>query len=268
MHIIDVDPKECRRWQYADRSPFEFGDLTKLAQDIKVNGQIEPIYLRPLANNDEFKYEVIAGSRRWKACLENNLLLKAIVDDVSDERAAIIQIKENQRHKICDYSKGIYYTKLLKDEKITQEELAKNLNINRSKLRNFLYFTKIPNDIWDKVENMTKVTARTACAIYSLSQKGEKYTSTLIDLADEIRKGTGARKLERLVQAKVPKGNDNLKETENSSNPLDEITITLSSGIIIGTWKNNTITFNKQLSLKPNKLIKYLTKYFENKHSK
>ena len=74
-----INPKDCRRWQYADRSSFEMGDLFLLAEDIKQNGQIEPIIVRSLKGSSELKYEVIAGSRRWQACLQHNLPLKAIV---------------------------------------------------------------------------------------------------------------------------------------------------------------------------------------------
>ena len=90
MQIVTVDPKDCIRWKYADRGNFEFGDVIELASDIKKNGQIEPVHLRLCKNDPKFKYEIIAGSRRWKACLDADLLLKAVIDDVSDEHAAII----------------------------------------------------------------------------------------------------------------------------------------------------------------------------------
>ena len=46
MQIIEVDPKNCIRWEFADRSGFEFGDIFELAQDIAQNGQVEPVILR------------------------------------------------------------------------------------------------------------------------------------------------------------------------------------------------------------------------------
>ena len=143
MKIILVDPHACTRWQYADRSPFEFGNIPMLAEDLQRNGQIEPAIIR-LSRNSKAKYEIIAGSRRWKACLDAGIELKATLLDIDDEEAAIIQIKENQGLDICDYSKGIYYAKLLSDNKITQDKLAQNINISRQKLRHFLSFSKVP----------------------------------------------------------------------------------------------------------------------------
>ena len=114
MQIIDIDPRDCTRWKFADRSSFEFGDTNLLAEDIKRNGQIEPVFVRELKNS-KFKYEVIAGSRRLQACLNANLPLKAIITDISDIKAAITQIKENENLAISDYSKGISYVKLQKE---------------------------------------------------------------------------------------------------------------------------------------------------------
>ncbi|HJD59955.1 MAG TPA: ParB/RepB/Spo0J family partition protein [Rickettsia endosymbiont of Omalisus fontisbellaquei] len=252
MQIITVDPKECTRWQYADRGSFEFGDITSLSEDIKNNGQIEPVHLRTLKNNTKFKYEVIAGSRRWKACLDADLSLKAVISDVPDEQAAIIQIKENQGLDICDYSKGLYYSRLLENLNMTQVQLAKSLGITRLKLAAFLYFDKIPKEIWNSVGNVTKVTARTAYSIYSLAQKGDEYVQTLIEYADEIRKGLGASSLEKLVLSKV----------NNDPSLFNEMLITLPNGKVIGAWKNNILKFNKDIEINKDKLLKHLIKFF------
>ena len=48
MQIIDIDPRDCTRWKFADRSSFEFGDTNILAEDIMRNGQIEPVFVRKL----------------------------------------------------------------------------------------------------------------------------------------------------------------------------------------------------------------------------
>lgn len=74
MQIIDVDPKVCTRWKFADRSGFEFGDIFALSKDIQQNGQIEPALLRKSATQKDH-YEIITGSRRWKACSDINLPL-------------------------------------------------------------------------------------------------------------------------------------------------------------------------------------------------
>ena len=33
-NIIEIDPKKCRNWKYADRNKFELGNLEELAEDM------------------------------------------------------------------------------------------------------------------------------------------------------------------------------------------------------------------------------------------
>ena len=167
MQIIDIDPRECTRWKFANRSSFEFGDTNLLAEDIKRNGQVEPVFVRRLKNN-KFKYEVIAGSRRLQACLNGNLILKAIVCDISDIKAATVQIKENENLDLSDYSKGMFYCKLQRELDISQKQLAELAGCSRHKMISYLYFAKVDSPVWDAVGNVSKVSARAAETIYLL----------------------------------------------------------------------------------------------------
>jgi ParB family chromosome partitioning protein len=256
MSIITISPINCTRWQYADRSFFEFGDISVLAEDIKRNGQIEPVIIRP-NRLEKGKYEIIAGSRRWKACIDAGLMLKAMVLELNDEEAAIIQIKENQSLSICDYSKGMYYAKLLTDKKITQEKLAQNINCSRQKLQNFLSFSKVPQEIWDAVGNMSKISSRTAATVLSIAQQGTKHVDILIDLADEIRKGAGGTRLQRMVDEIV------LGNTEKN---IEKGAILSPSGAVIGVWKNNSLKLSKDLNIDQIKFLKYITNFFKTPH--
>jgi hypothetical protein len=46
MQIIEINPRDCTRWKYADRSHFEFGNTGSLSEDIKENGQVEGVLCR------------------------------------------------------------------------------------------------------------------------------------------------------------------------------------------------------------------------------
>jgi ParB family chromosome partitioning protein len=200
MEVITVDPRECRKWQYADRSFFEYGDPNILAEDIKRNGQIEPVYLRTINGDQNFKYEVIAGNRRFQACLAGNMPMKALICNVSDYEASIIQFKENEKIALSDYSRGMSFAKLKEGKKLTNEQLADMTGYTRSKVQNFLYFAKIDKAIWDAVSNISKVSARSAETIYALSKRGVPYKKALIEIADEIRKGAGCHRIGKLVE--------------------------------------------------------------------
>lgn len=252
MEIIEISPRECTRWKYADRSDFEFGDLTKLAASIKEYGQIEPIYVRELKNHPKFKYEVLAGSRRWKACLSEDITLKAIVNNVSDFEASIIQIKENDKVAISEYSRGMSFAKLKKDNKLTQQQLAQIVGCSRRKIQNLLAFAKVDKKIWSAVANMSKVSAKSAETILALSKKSDTYKQALIDIAEEIKKGAGGARIEKLVQQIVA----------NSANQKQEI-IAAPDGQVLASWKNDSIVFAKNIKIDKKKLNNLLLKFLK-----
>ena len=253
MQIVEVDPKSCTRWAFADRSGFEFGDVFELAQDIIANGQVEPVILRK-SNISGFEYEVIAGSRRWKACLEAGINLKGIVQELSDEQASVVQIKENQQISICDYSKGLYYSKLLAEKKTTRANLTKLSGYSPSKLDNFLTFQKIPAIIWEAVGNPSRVSSRTAATILALSQKGDKYVDALIHLAEDIRKGAGSRTLEQKILETV---------NDKGSGVGFQEQIALPSGKVIAHWTKNGIQFAKDIPFNQEAFEKMVVQFFQ-----
>lgn len=207
MEIIEINPSQCTRWKYTDRSSFEFGDLSSLTTSIKKHGQIEPIYVRELKENPKFKYEILAGSRRWKACLGEDITLKAIINNVSDLEASIIQIKENDKLPISEYSRGMSFAKLKEDNKLTQEQLADITGYSRRKVQNLLAFAKVDQKIWNAVSNMSKVSGKTTETIASLYNKSDAYKHALIEIAEEIRLGAGSSRIEKLVSEIVVREN-------------------------------------------------------------
>lgn len=256
MEIIEVNPRDCIRWKYADRSLFEYGDTNLLAEDIKRNGQIEPVFLRPLRGG-EFKYEVIAGNRRFQACLNAGLLMKGVVYDVPDDRAAIIQVKENEHIALSDYSKGMSYARLAQDNKFTQEQLAEIAGVGRRKMQNLLCFAKVDQDIWDNVANMSKVSAKSAETILALSKKSSLHKEALINAAEEIRKGAGGKRIEQMVNLSLAEKNKGKEDKTGSEDCL-----TLPSGQVIGEWRGTRFVFEKDARFDKAKMNKHLAKFF------
>jgi ParB family chromosome partitioning protein len=252
MEIIEIDPRVCKRWQYADRNSFEFGDTNILAEDIKRNGQITPVFVRTLKDNGKFKYEVIAGSRRLQACLAADIPLKAILTSVSDIEAATIQIKENEQLGLSEYSRGLSFAKLKQDGKLTQEQLAEIAGCSRKRIQNLLAFEKIDKAIWNAVTNMSKVSARSAETILALSKKSTVHKEALIEIAEEIRKGAGSVRIEKLVD-EILNGQFGKEEEQIITNP---------AGQVLAKWKDGKLYFAKDLKLDKNRFNKMLVDFF------
>ena len=251
MKIIIIDPRNCSKWKFANRSFFEYGYINDLAEDIKKNGQIEPVYARELKTG-KYKYEVIAGSRRLQACLNSGLMLKAYICDVSDKEASIIQEKENDKFPISDYSKGISYHKMQEGLSLTQSELTAMLGLSKRKLQNYLSFAKVDASIWDAVSNMSKVSAKSAETIQLLSRKSIKHKEALIEIAEDIKKGMGSRKIEQMVSniimgSKVEKNYESIESDD---------------GVLLASWENNKLRFSKNINFDKKKIAKLLIEFF------
>lgn len=171
------------------------GDLHELATNISENGQVQPIIVRESGD----KYEVIAGERRWRACSLINKKIKAVVKNLTDEEAFIIQASENKRQSLSPYSQSMSYHKILADEKISQRELAKKLGIPKSSLNNLMSYSSVPSSLWNAVGDMRKVTIKTACFIKRLLEESPDILNELISISGEIRKGAASAKIKKML---------------------------------------------------------------------
>lgn len=170
--IIEVSPNECQPWDFADRGELEMGDISELAKSIKANGQQEPVLIREIKKpDDNIKYEVIFGHRRWKACLLCEQPLFAIIKNISDKDAAIAQKEENQnRENLSDYARAFNYKKLLDSNVFkTQSELAAHLGIPKNTLAVLLNYTKIPKQILNAMKTPHYLPQRTATKLAQLT---------------------------------------------------------------------------------------------------
>ena len=154
---------------------------------------------------------------------------------------------------MSEFSKGLSYAKLKEDGKLTQEQLAEILSCSRKKVQNLLCFAKVDKSIWDAVANMSKVSARSAETILSLSKKSPAHKEALIEIAEEIRKGAGCARIEKLVD-EVLNGSFSTNETEVISSP---------SGQTIAAWKKGSLVFSKNIKIDKLKFNKMLVEFFK-----
>ena len=208
--IINIDPSKCKNWEYSDRSHFELGDIDELSSDIKRNGQFQPAIVRNI-NGSDGEYEVIAGERRWRACLSIGLPLKAVITNSDDSECIVIQTSENKKESLSPYSLAKVYLKMMSDKKISQNKMASLLNIPGTSFRNILAFNNVPQELWDKVKDMSKVKPRTADYLSKVCDKSEEYFVATMNLSEYIKEGRGedflSSKIEKCILNKKTKRN-------------------------------------------------------------
>lgn len=211
--VLKMNPNEIANWEYRDRQNFELGNINDLADSIELKGQAQPIII--VKASSLFKslevtncsYIVIAGYRRWLACKSRNLTIDVIIRDMNIEQAIACLVSENEKEKVSDYSKGMFYFKLLEKEKITKKALYEKLGMNRGVFDNYISFSEVPNEIWRAVGDLSNVSARTSSTIKFLSQKGEEYKNALLSISSKIAEGIGEKKITSLVHKELSKVN-------------------------------------------------------------
>lgn len=195
--IIQLECESIDTWEFRDREHFELGDLDELALSIEHKGQCQPIVVVSASevfkpkDNPDAQYIVIAGYRRWMACLKHQLKVDAVVRDISFEQAVATLVSENEKENVSDWSRGLFYHSLLQKGQITQEQLSRQLNMNPSHLNQYLAFAQVPSEVWEAVKDLSRVSAKTASTIRSLANKGGIYLEAILAIADKIAKGYG-----------------------------------------------------------------------------
>jgi ParB family chromosome partitioning protein len=127
--------------QYQPRTRMDEGALYELAESIKAQGIMQPILVRRLQQGDqEGKYEIIAGERRYRAARIAGLdSVPVLVRDVPDESAAAMALIENiQREDLNPLEEAQGLSRLVKDFGLTHEEAAQAVGRSRSAASNLL----------------------------------------------------------------------------------------------------------------------------------
>ena len=207
--VVLINTSDINNWEFRDRNAFELGSIEELAKDIEKNGQVQPILIT--RQNDVFKsedlekkYVVIAGYRRWLACCSLNINVACILkESITLENALATLVSENKKESISDYSKGIFFTNVLKKTTISQNCLASDLGLKPTTLKNFLSFSRIDDRIWIDIKNPSLISSRTASYLASTCSKGDKHVNALLKYTDKIESGIGATSLSKLVEAEI-----------------------------------------------------------------
>lgn len=139
LDLIEVSTLES---QARRRARFVQAELTDLAQSIEANGILQFPTVRPVADG---KYEIVFGERRILAARIAGLKeTEFIVRELSDEKAAEIQLVENiQRKDLHPLDEAFYYADMRKRMNIGEEEIALRAGKDRIYVKNCLLLLEL-----------------------------------------------------------------------------------------------------------------------------
>jgi len=203
--LVKIPAARVRPWSLHNRQAPDMGDMQALIDSISTDGQHTPALIRPVhgPSDEGITHEVFAGFRRWTACRELNVDLLAIVRDVSDQEAAIIQETENEdREGISPASRALYYKSLLEQNIFPSETaLASSLHLHRSTLNDLLSYTRIDARVVAAIGSIHVLPLRFAKVLATLSKLPENI-EPLIVLGPEISTGkVSTRNIDQRLEA-------------------------------------------------------------------
>lgn len=138
--------------KYQPRKDMSEEALEELASSIRAQGIIQPIVVRPIAQNS---YEIIAGERRWRAAQIAKLdTVPCIIKDVPDEAAVAIALIENiQREDLNAMEEAVALNRLLNEFELTHQQVADAVGKSRTTVTNLLRLNNLNNDVKTLLEH-------------------------------------------------------------------------------------------------------------------
>jgi ParB family chromosome partitioning protein len=182
-----------QRGKYQPRRGMDPEALEELANSIRSQGVIQPIVVRPIANN---RYEIVAGERRWRAAQLAGLTeIPALLRDIPDEAAVAIALIENiQRESLNPIEESMALQRLLEEFSMTHQQAADAVGKSRATVTNLLRLLSLGDEVKGLLEQGDLEMGH-ARALLTLSSELQIEAADLI-----VTKGLSVRQAEELVR--------------------------------------------------------------------
>ena len=154
LPVSDLKPNK-----YQPRKNFDEANLEDLTNSIKERGMIQPIIVRK-SNNENSKFEIIAGERRWLAAQRAGIHnVPVVITEADDLKSLEFAIVENvQRHDLNPLEEAQGYKRLIDEFSYDQEKVSKFIGKSRSYITNSLRILTLPAEVIKLIETQKLTT--------------------------------------------------------------------------------------------------------------
>jgi len=243
--------------KYQPRKNFDETNLEDLTNSIKERGVIQPIIVRK-SNNQNSKFEIIAGERRWLAAQRAGLhKVPVVVTEADDLKSLEFAIIENvQRHDLNPLEEARGYKRLIDEFSYDQDKVSKFIGKSRSYITNSLRLLTLPNDVIKLIEYQ-KLTSGHAKILVGLENA--------IFVANKIiEKKLSVRQAENFV--KIFKERKKSKSTKDTNIIALELSISNKIGLNVDIRNNKrnrgSISFEYKNLDQLNKIIETIKSHY------
>ena len=236
ININKVSISELQSNKFQPRKIFDEESLQGLTSSIKERGIIQPIIVRK-SSDDSYKYEIIAGERRWLAAQKAGLHeVPIVVTNADDLKSLEFAIVENvQRNDLNAIEEARGYQRLIEEFSYDQEKVAQFIGKSRSHIANSLRLLSLPAAILQLIETK-KLSPGHAKILVGLNNV--EFVANKI-----IEKKLSVRQAEYFIKIfKVKKQSPKLSKNANIKALEHSITEKVGLNVFIKNKKDNTGT--------------------------
>ena len=224
------------RNKYQPRKKFDEESLEELTNSIKERGIIQPIIVRP-SSEEEGKFEIIAGERRWQAAQHAGLHeVPIIVINVDNLKSLEFAIVENvQRKDLNPIEEAEGYKRLIDEFSYDQDKVSKFIGKSRAHISNCLRLLSLPQEIIELIveEKLSQGHAKILVGLDNAILLAKKI----------ISKKLSVRQAENLVRILKSNSNRNYKKKDPNILSLEnELADKIGMRVFVNNKRNNSGT--------------------------
>ncbi len=148
-HVVNLAIESIDKNPYQTRYVFDEESLNEMRDSIKENGVVQPIVVRPAA--EEGRYILVLGERRLRASkMAGKETIPALVKKVSLQQAAEMTVLENLvREDLNPLEQAEAFRVLSKEFHLTQAQIAERVGVSRESVSNYMRLLKLPRKVMD-----------------------------------------------------------------------------------------------------------------------
>ena len=223
--------------KFQPRKKFDNLDLEELANSIKERGILQPIIVRH-SKDENGKYEIVAGERRWQAAQRAGLHeIPVIIIDIDNLKSLEFAIIENvQRKDLNIIEEATSYQRLIDEFSYDQYKVSQFIGKSRSHISNCLRLLSLSEKLKNYIVegNLSYGHAKVLVGVENADIIADKI----------ISKKLSVRQTENLIRLlKHSSFRSNLKRDVNIVNLEKELSEKTGLNVFLKNKKNNSGTF-------------------------
>lgn len=237
--LLDASKVIGSKWANRDAAGYESADFVALKEEImQAGGNVQPIKVRP-TKGELGDFEIVFGHRRHRACLELQLPVLALVEEVSDKDLFMEMDRENRaRIDLSPWEQGMMYRRALADGLFgSREHLARDLGIDPGNLSKALRLAELDEVVVKAFTTPLDLQYRFAKPLHDALQSDR---SGVLQRARQLTaKNAPKRSAKEVLNSLIGSGDHQFAP---SPSPLHAVNVTTKADTVSVSFKKGSLT--------------------------